>query len=544
MAAGVHAESSPSASPGGRLGLSPLRTSSYCRKEKEAAVATQVLTCSALAEMVSMTVTTLTEAGSGLQRGTTGSALDGQLSLEDPAMASAGRLLLGACAGLGVTMISFAATLSGQVLVPLQELHQRILAEHARKREDVVRLRQHELVCSNALTDALQRRDRARSGLQGAMREQDRKGKEHSEKKKGGWFAKRRSDEVREDSKLKRAACEQTAAIEELAERTDEAAVARLRAEESVRALNAAYERVDAERKRLLHVSLSRCAGPWEEAAAALRDTSQRFRREAERLQLWVQAVSLLHQECNVPELSPEGSQRSPPMETQVAASGDKAAASAPAPQPGAEGMPLPRRLSLEVDGSDEDCANSPFAAPAAMTRQPSSPSASATPRSQLHRSSGSPLSRKGFPSSGALAAGGDEDDMPQLTWRGCSNPFGSDEESEEPAEGAELAQPRLEPISAWGASSRDDALARAGGGQPQREGAQQDAQVQLGVSAAAAVDGQCDVLHRGRPPDGGCQQPPAGAKAPGGNTPALTVEDYAEAADAPADEEVEEQWC
>jgi len=139
----------------------------------EGLVDDQLLTCRALAEAVANTISALSDAGHGLQRGTTslisdGTLLEARLSAEDPPLARAGRGLLAVCSGLGVTLIGLAAALSGEVLAPLKDMHRRVEAERAQRKEELANLREHEMLCSNALTESLQKKDRVLAELQGS----------------------------------------------------------------------------------------------------------------------------------------------------------------------------------------------------------------------------------------------------------------------------------------------------------------------------------------------------------------------------------------
>lgn len=283
------------------------RSRSHSTRINEAAAsATAYLwTCQALVEAMSAVVAILTAAGSELQRGlaekppAAAAATDGRDSDrlpipvhlavdEDDATAAAVQGLVGTCGALGVMLIGLASSVSSDVVAPLTKLRQRLQAEQASCRDEFLRLRQHELACSAALTESLQRRDKAHIGLQGALRDRDRKEREKSGKSMSmnlAWMTRQlRSDEeaaASAESKLRRAALAQTAAIEELAERTEEAALARIRAERAEEALTEALQRIRPECAAALETSIGRFAEALDEAAGSLHEAAVRLRCEA-----------------------------------------------------------------------------------------------------------------------------------------------------------------------------------------------------------------------------------------------------------------------
>eukprot|EP00927_Polykrikos_kofoidii_P030860 TRINITY_DN26551_c0_g1_i1.p1 TRINITY_DN26551_c0_g1~~TRINITY_DN26551_c0_g1_i1.p1 ORF type:complete len:689 (-),score=125.82 TRINITY_DN26551_c0_g1_i1:410-2407(-) len=252
----------------------------------------QLGTCHALEQVISAAVGSLSKAGVGLQRGLMDTAvevsLETRLRNEDADMARAGHSLYDACSGLGVALVSLAASLSGDVLTPIQDMHRSVDADRAERRNTLKKLREQEMLCSSALTESLNRRDNARAGLQGAMRKRDKKNLQvecavDKRKSLGGWLRGGRrgvneADTLPSELNIQRAANVQALSIEELAVRTDEAAIARRKAEEGAKAFSETLRHVDVARKSLLRSSLSRCAGAWDETADVLRQTAQHFR--------------------------------------------------------------------------------------------------------------------------------------------------------------------------------------------------------------------------------------------------------------------------
>merc|ERR1712178_357811 len=134
--------------------------------------------------------------------------------------------------------------------------HRRVESERAQKKEELVNLREHEMLCSNALTESLQKKDRVLAELQGALRDQ----KDSPEKRKGKLSLLRSKPDAAvvaaAESRVQKATSSQTAVIEELAERTDEAMLARMRADEGAQAFRETLGRVDTERRQALHKSI------------------------------------------------------------------------------------------------------------------------------------------------------------------------------------------------------------------------------------------------------------------------------------------------
>lgn len=250
--------------------------------DRMALAETQLTTCQTLVQVLGSAVAILSEAGSSLQRCMAqeidGIHIDTHMASEDALMACAGSSLLGACKGIGILLIGFAATLSSEVAAPLRELHTRLEDDSARRREELRALRQQEMNCSQALTESQQRQDKARAGLQGAIQDQER-----GKKKSSGWLfkSKDKDGEAHQANKLQKAANQQAAAVEELALRTDEAMLARLQAEKGAKEYRDALDAIDVARKNVIHTSLRQCAAVWEEAANSLQSWADQFRGNA-----------------------------------------------------------------------------------------------------------------------------------------------------------------------------------------------------------------------------------------------------------------------
>ncbi|OLP90229.1 hypothetical protein AK812_SmicGene28231 [Symbiodinium microadriaticum] len=182
-----------------------------------------------------------------------------------------------ACSSLGAVLISLASAMSQSLLLPLESFHRGASADHLRKKAALDGLREQELSCSNSVTESLQKRDRARVGLQSAMREQEKAQKKAGEKKKGlARFTRGdgEKDIAAAEMKVQKAASAQTASIEELASRTEEANEARLLRESATKEVDLLLSYIETVRTRLLSRCLNSCALAYGEAAKNLRKSA------------------------------------------------------------------------------------------------------------------------------------------------------------------------------------------------------------------------------------------------------------------------------
>lgn len=272
-------------------------------------------------------------------------------------MAETSETFLDALKSLGAVLISLASSLCREVLNPLEKFHREADADRLQQKAELDELRRKELSCSNALTECLQRRDRARAELQSALRERDRTEQKTSEKRKGLARLTRRPAEdslAAAEMKLQKAATNQTASIDELAVRTEEAAVARARADGGAVALSEVLSYVVDVRTSLFATSLRRCAKTWEESASSLNKTARECRNRARQL----------------PRACLQDSAAAPAWFREVLAQASTA---------GLHVAPLDLCMveGLDEDDDKDDCPDSPFSAPKPLKPlcSPSSPS-------------------------------------------------------------------------------------------------------------------------------------------------------------------------
>ncbi|CAE7383313.1 unnamed protein product [Symbiodinium pilosum] len=254
-------------------------------------VAQKLLTVSHTAQVAEAVVEVLTDAGSRLQRCSTacmlpkeGWSLTACLKMEDEGTATASQSFLDTCSNLGAVLIGLASALSQSMLLPLESFHRGAYADHRRKKTVLDDLCARELSCSNAVTECLQKRDRARVGLQSAMREQEKTEKKAAEKKKG--FARLTRGDGEKDIaaaelKVQKAASTQTSSIEDLAKRTEEANEARLLRESAAKDVDALLSCIETTRARLLARCLNNCALAYSEAARSLRQSAADMQSQA-----------------------------------------------------------------------------------------------------------------------------------------------------------------------------------------------------------------------------------------------------------------------
>eukprot|EP00439_Symbiodinium_sp_Y106_P075255 s326_g14.t2 len=239
--------------------------------------AQKLMTVSCTAKVAEAVVAALTDAGSRLQRCSTACILPKESRSLAACLKQEDEVTADACSNLGAVLISLASAMSQSLLLPLESFHRGASADHVRKKAALDGLRERELSCSNSVTESLQKRDRARVGLQSAMREQEKTQKKAGEKKKGlARFTRGdgEKDIAAAEMKVQKAASAQTASIEELASRTEEANEARLLRESATKEVDLLLSYIETVRTRLLSRCLNSCALAYGEAAKNLRKSA------------------------------------------------------------------------------------------------------------------------------------------------------------------------------------------------------------------------------------------------------------------------------
>ncbi|CAL1135903.1 unnamed protein product [Cladocopium goreaui] len=219
-------------------------------------------------EVAKAVVAVLADAGSRLQRCST-SKLNPELGKDcEEAMSVASRSFLDACGGLGAVLIGMASAISQNVMLPLESFHRNAFADHARKAKALEELRRKELSCSNAVTE-------------------EKTEKKATEKKKSSLASRFRDGEkdmAAAELKVHKAATAQTASIEELAIRTEEANEARVVRETASKDVRLLQSNVDFVRSRLLARCLKSSAGAWAEAAKEIQQGAEKLRVQVSKL--------------------------------------------------------------------------------------------------------------------------------------------------------------------------------------------------------------------------------------------------------------------
>lgn len=249
--------------------------------EAERQAEEQLHTCHALAEAAGSAAEVLTGAGVGLQREAAAVTVDGPgagpfLEADRSATPAASRSLAAACSGLGASLVGLAAVLTGEVLAPLQELRQILQSQIDQQKSKLDQLVKDERLCSNALTESIQRKEKASAELQERVREREVQGKG-----KRSLLGRLKATHGKAEHKLQHAAQAQTAAVEELAMRADQVAMARFSKDQGAEVLGSVLAQARASCEALLEAALRRCACAWDEVVESLRGTAEQLRGDA-----------------------------------------------------------------------------------------------------------------------------------------------------------------------------------------------------------------------------------------------------------------------
>mmetsp|Transcript_67538 Transcript_67538/g.119884 ORF Transcript_67538/g.119884 Transcript_67538/m.119884 type:complete len:745 (-) Transcript_67538:259-2493(-) len=261
------------------------------RQTKEAGTA-QLARCRVLIEAVDYAVKVISGAGSRLERGAVkfGEATvlqQRQSRIKEGAPAGRSDIqimhaslgLIDATGSMGATLAQLGTMLNSEILVPLQSLYAQIEHDQERRHAGLMVLQQQEQLCGNALAESAKRKERACQLLQVALKEVE----EGSNVSKTSWLKK---SIFSKKDKTEQLAQQQTAAVEELALRTEEANMARLRRQEGADAFHSMCCEVDGLYKQLLQTILSRCSHFWKDASKALTGMSDQLQTGASALGL------------------------------------------------------------------------------------------------------------------------------------------------------------------------------------------------------------------------------------------------------------------
>lgn len=248
-------------------------------QEAERRAEEQLRTCHVLAEAAGSAAELLSGTGAALRRepSAEGSGEGPRSALEDSLASAAGHGLLAACSGLGVALVGLAAVLTGEVLAPLRELQQTLQSQIDQQKAKLDQLDQYEKHCSAAFAESVQRKDKASVELQERVKEREvhgKRGRSLTRIFKAGHGGKT-------EQKMQHAAQAQTAAVEELAMRADQVAMARVKRDQGTDALNALFAQASSAGRELIRAALLRCAGAWDEVAEELRGRAAELRAGA-----------------------------------------------------------------------------------------------------------------------------------------------------------------------------------------------------------------------------------------------------------------------
>jgi len=268
----------------------------------------RLLTCRGVGNALGATIDALSAAGSLLQRISADVSLDGValnaiIGSDDPSMCQGVGSMLTACGGIGVTLIGLAARLSGEILRPLEDLQRDVRSDRLKLKVKMADLRRQKAMLSVSLEDAGKRKAKASAELQGAVKLQE--GLDDDTSRKGlVWPLKKqgptRKDRSEAESRLQRAAFDQTTAVEELADHTEKISAVQDAVDCCSGALLDIFAYVDPARKQTIRNLLLKCGVVWDEVGRHFQAASEQMREQSRELTIpWDRLVP------NAPQVAP-----------------------------------------------------------------------------------------------------------------------------------------------------------------------------------------------------------------------------------------------
>jgi len=233
----------------------------------ERAADAQLSRCRHLVEAITFESKAISNAGARLKHGVVGFSSKG---------GDNGGGLVAAYGFLGKALTLLAGSLSTEMLMPLCDAQRAIEEERGRRRVSLNNLEQQEATCAKLLEDCARRKKKVSGDLQTAMRERG------DAERKSGWFAKKTLSTL--TRKIEKATQMQLALTQELAQREEQLAAARLHTAEGEDAFKEMLVEADARVKQVVQPLLKNAARAWRDTAHAVSGIAEKLEADADKL--------------------------------------------------------------------------------------------------------------------------------------------------------------------------------------------------------------------------------------------------------------------
>lgn len=253
--------------------------------------ASRLRACRQMSVAVGVVVDALSAAGSGLQRElqwlpkklAPGDDGDGDLGGDvggGPPSQRAARDLLGACDDISLTVISLAASLSGDVQKPLEDFQRAVQADCDRRVAQLSLLKREHKSCQGSLADSFDVKERMAAQLQEALAAANDDGS--AKTSAFSWVRSLGSGQNVAEARLQQALALQNAAVEDYARHSDKVSELGELIVENAESFEESLGCVDYAMRETLHNTLTGCAKAWEATAASFSTRAQQLRAHAQ----------------------------------------------------------------------------------------------------------------------------------------------------------------------------------------------------------------------------------------------------------------------
>jgi len=256
-------------------------------EEIENAARTQLGGCRGLAHDVENAVAMLSEAGSALQKVFMAHKTP---TVQDSLADDFASAVLSACGGIGAALVSLAATLSVDIIAPLQELREGVEIDCEKLKRHIAKQQEYVNLCSKALAESIQRKEKVAVDLTNAVEEHKRL--QVSFQRNGSVW---RNPMMQSSSPEQELAASQArflnvlkleaAIVEEIAMRTDEVALAKARVAEANVELQSTQRCISYARTTLFEALLGRSASAWDDISKTIQGVACQLRGDASALE-------------------------------------------------------------------------------------------------------------------------------------------------------------------------------------------------------------------------------------------------------------------
>eukprot|EP00931_Biecheleriopsis_adriatica_P065678 TRINITY_DN40172_c0_g1_i1.p1 TRINITY_DN40172_c0_g1~~TRINITY_DN40172_c0_g1_i1.p1 ORF type:complete len:483 (+),score=141.02 TRINITY_DN40172_c0_g1_i1:72-1520(+) len=235
----------------------------------ESLLLARLQSCHPLLHALRVAVKQLQEAGHGLQRSTKSINADAlyrqQLTDGELPVAIRSRGMIDAIGCIGAALTDAAKHLQDEVMDPLNGMYRSIREECIDRLRQVQQLEHQGTVCSQAVSESLLRKEKAAAELQAILQQEEKGGK----RSKSGL-------------RLEEAAAQQTAIVEDLAAKMDQAAALRVSRQESLASFKELLRQVDSRCASHLPIMTGHFSSAWATSAKEIQRAAEMLKGDPE----------------------------------------------------------------------------------------------------------------------------------------------------------------------------------------------------------------------------------------------------------------------